>query len=634
MKLQTVFLLTLLFLVKSDDSENLQYIYDELSAVYGQYSNKTFFLTPDQWAEWTLPKDPGKRESPKSGYDFIVVGSGSSGAVIANRLSENPNWEVLLLEAGKGENFFSQIPLVCPTLAFTHYNWDFIAEYQPNVSFGFENNRMRWPRGRALGGTSVINFMIYTRGNRHDYDRWAGQGNPGWSYRDVLPYFIKSERSTLNNPHPGVHGTNGYLGVSDIYQSEILRAFIEGGNELGLPYFDYNANEKSFGVSPIQATVKRGRRHTTARAFLHPIRHRKNLHMLTSAFVTKVLIDPNTRQTYGVEFSRFGRKYQVTASKEVILSAGTFNSPKLLMLAGIGPRDHLAEMGIPLLEDLPVGQNLHDHLTYPGLSFIIDKPLSLSVLHLINPKNIIDFLFNGTGPYTSLGGVGGIGYIKTKESLEVEDIPDIELLFLDGSLSTDYGLWNRRWMNIRDDVYYPVYGPTHNIPTWTIFPMLLHPKSTGYLKLKSRNPRDYPLLYGNYFTDPAQQDLKTMLAAIRYIQKLANTRPFQEMGTRMNPNPIPVCAHLIFDSDAYWMCAIRAISVTLHHQVGTAKMGPKDDPTAVVNHELKVYGVKGLRVADCSVIPFALGAHTNAPAIMVGEKAADLIKADWEKVAR
>lgn len=500
------------------------------------------------------------------------------------------------------------------------------------MSAGFENHRMKWPRGRALGGSTVINFMIYTRGNRHDYNKWANQGNPGWSYADVLPYFIKSEKSTLQNPHPGLHGRSGYVGVSDIYQSNLLEAFLKGGDELGLPTFDYNANERSFGVSPIQATVSHGRRHSTARAYLHPIRHRENLHMLTSAYVTKILIEPTTRQTYGVEFTRFGKKYRITASKEVILSAGAFNSPQLLMLAGIGPRDHLTELGIPVLQDLPVGQNLHDHLTYPALSFLINQPLSLSPLQLINPKNIIDFLFNGTGPYTSLGGVGGIGYIKTEESQEIEDIPDIELLFLDGSLSTDYGLWNRRWINMRDDIYYPVFGPTHNKPTWTIFPMLLHPKSTGFLKLQSRNPRAYPLLYGNYYSDPDQHDIATMLAGIRYVQKLSRTEAFQRIGSRINPNPIPVCNQFIFDSDEYWKCAIRAVSVTLHHQVGTAKMGPPNDPSAVVNHELKVYGVGRLRVADCSIIPFALGAHTNAPSVMVGEKAADLIKQEWGKV--
>ncbi|RZC35458.1 GMC oxred N domain containing protein, partial [Asbolus verrucosus] len=289
--------------------------------------------------------------------------------------------------------------------------------------------------------------------------------------------------------------------TEDIYQSELVRAFVKGGNELGLPHIDYNANFQSFGVSTVQATVLRGRRHSNARAFLHPVKHRPNLHIVTSAYVTKLLIDPTNKEAYGVEYERFGKTYRVGAVREVILSAGTFNSPQLLMLAGIGPQEHLQELGIPVLQDLPVGQNLHDHLAYVGLHFLLDKEVSLSAYNLMTSESISDFLKNGTGPYTSLGGVEGIGYIKTELSQDPEDIPDIELIFVGASLSTDYGIFTRTGMNIRDDIYDGLFRPTHNIPSWTIFPMLLHPKSTGYLKLHSRSPYDYPLLYGNYFTD-------------------------------------------------------------------------------------------------------------------------------------
>lgn len=536
---------------------------------------------------------------------------------------------MLLLEVGKKENAFSLIPLASPALQFTHYNWGYFAEYQPNVSTALNGDRMHWPRGRALGGTSVINYMIYTRGNRRDYNRWAAIGNPGWSYEEVLPYFIKSERANLQNADLRIHGIEGKLSVENIYQSKLVEAFVQSGQYLGLPHIDYNANSQSFGVAKIQATVLNGKRHSVAKAFLNLHRNRRNLSILTSAFVTKILIDPSTRKTYGVEYTRFGKKYRVQASKEVILSAGAFNSPQLLMLAGIGPAEHLQELGIPLLEDLPVGQNLHDHLTFPGLSFLINKELSLSAYKLLTLKSISDYFVNGTGPYTSLGGVEGIGYIKTRISKDPEDIPDMELLYVGGSLSTDYGLVTRIGMNIKDEVYNSLFTPTHNIPNWTIFPMLLHPKSIGYLKLRSRNPFDYPLFYGNYFTDPEDQDLNTFVAAIRIIQQIAKTPPFQAFGSRLNPNRQAGCQMFKFDSDDYWRCCVKALAVTLHHQVGTAKMGPPHDPTSVVNHELKVYGVQGLRVADCSVIPFAVGAHTNAVAVMVGEKASDMIKNDW-----
>ncbi|KAJ8917305.1 hypothetical protein NQ315_002323 [Exocentrus adspersus] len=522
--------------------------------------------------EWFASHD--FQPQPEKRYDFIIVGSGSSGSVLANRLSENPNWKILLLEAGEPETGFMAIP-----------------PYQPNVATGLEDQRMAWPRGRALGGTSVINYMIYTRGNRWDYDTWAAKGNPGWSYDEVLPYYIKSERARLNQGDYRYHGTDGYLSVEDTYQSPLVQAFTEGGKELGLEVWDYNTPTSSYGVSTIQATARRGRRHSGATAFLWPVRDRPNLDIVTSAYVTKVLIDQSTRQAFGVQYDRRGSRHKVLAKKEVILSAGTFNSPQLLMLSGIGPRHHLESLGIPCFQDLPVGGNLQDHVAFVGLSFLIDAPISLSLERFVEGISLL--ANNGTGPLTSLGGVEGIGYIKTGVSKTVRDQPDIELLFVGGTLASDYGLFTRRGMRIRDDVYDSIFQPLHNQHHWTVFPMLLHPKSVGHLELRSRNPYHRPLLYGNYFTDPYNEDLRTLLAAIRVVQRLSDTAAFQRYGSRLNPRPMSGCTHLVFDSDEYWECALRSLSVTLHHQVGTAKMGPADDPGAVVNAQLQVYGVGG-----------------------------------------
>lgn len=301
------------------------------------------------------------------------------------------------------------------------------------------------------------------------------------------------------------------------------------------------------------------------------------------------------------------------------------------MLSGIGPRNHLASLGIPLIQDLPVGQTLYDHITYVGLAFLINQTVALSVPTVATEQHIRNFLDNGKGPFTSLGGVEGIGYIKTELSRELGDYPDVELIFVGGALNSDYGIVSRRTMKIRDDVYNTLYAPINNQHTWTIFPMLLHPKSVGYMKLRSRNPFDYPLFYGNYLTDAEGHDLKTMVAAIRFINRLSKTQAFQKFGSTLNPIPVPGCEGYTFNSDSYWKCAIRSLSITLHHQVATCKMGPPDDPTAVVDNELRVYGVKRLRVADTSVIPYAVTAHTNAPATMVGEKASDLIKQTWYK---
>uniref|UniRef100_A0AAR5Q9E3 Glucose-methanol-choline oxidoreductase N-terminal domain-containing protein n=1 Tax=Dendroctonus ponderosae TaxID=77166 RepID=A0AAR5Q9E3_DENPD len=583
----------------------------------GQDFNQWFASKP-----WNIKETAGKK------YDFIIVGSGAAGSVIANRLSEVEKWNILILETGIPETEIMKIPSFAPMSQFSPYNWGYFTEYQEGYFFGLNRNRMRWPRGRALGGSSTINYMIYTRGNRWDYDKWAEAGNQGWSYNDVLPYFIKSEKArNLTDYNPELHGNHGLLSVENVYKTKLLDAFIEAGAELGLELIDYNANLKSFGVSRLQATVKRGRRHSVASAFLWPARNRANLDIIIDAHVTKVLINPTTKAAYGVTYSKNGQKYSVFAKKEVILSAGTFNSPQLLMLSGIGPKDHLEKLGIKVLEDLPVGRNLQDHIAFPGLSFEIDQAVDLNIRETI--QQISEFIDNGTGLLTSLGGSEGIGFIKTAVADYPEDYPDMELLFIGGTLASDYGLSTYRGMNIKDEVFDSVFRPLFDKHAWTIFPMLLHPKSVGYMELKSKDPFDYPRFFGNYFTDPENHDLNTFVEVIRIIQRFSNTTAFQNFGSKLNHRSMFGCEHETFDSNRYWICCLRSISITLHHQVGTAKMGPSEDSTTVVNPNLQVHGIKNLRVADCSIIPRAVGAHTNAPSIMVGEKASDIIKDYW-----
>lgn len=485
---------------------------------------------------------------------------------------------------------------------------------------------MGWPRGRGLGGTTNINYMIYTRGHPTDFDRWAQAGNPGWSYQDVLPYFMKSERANnLSGIDPQYHGTTGPLSVSDAFRTPLAASFIEAGKQLGYDEVDYTG-PNVFGFSTAKTTTYHGRRHDVASAFIIPYLNRKNLYVKTLSSVTKVLIKNNT--AYGVRYVHLGKVYTALASKEVILSAGAFSSPQILMLSGIGPADHLAEFGIPLLKNASVGQNLQDHFCYMGLPLLVNDSTAMSYKDIINPLNAIKWFFTGNGPYASIGGVEALGYIKTNISNETGNFPDVELIFAGGYITTDSGTFTRKSWGIGTVPYYKYMGRLQGKRVFTIMPMLLHPKSKGWLKLRSKNPFDHVKLFGNYVSDAGNEDMKTMIEGIRFILKLLETPAFQKHGARLDSTPVPGCEGL-GKFEEYWDCALRTFSVTLHHQVGTCKMGPSSDPEAVVDPRLKVYGFKGLRVADTSVIPFALSAHTNAPSIMVGEKAADMIKEDW-----
>ncbi|XP_044763990.1 glucose dehydrogenase [FAD, quinone]-like [Coccinella septempunctata] len=400
---------------------------------------------------------------------------------------------------------------------------------------------------------------------------------------------------------------------------------------MGSRQVDYNTVD-FMGYSKIQANIKNGRRHSVADAFLIPVENRGNLKVLTSARVVKLLMDPITKEALGVEYIKRGRRYQARARREVILSAGTFNSPQLLMLAGIGPSEHLLELGIQPLIDLPVGKTLYDHISYIGLAFKINQTIEPREL-AFDPAEILKYLVKGKGSYTSLGGIEALAYIKTNVSKEPGDYPDIELIFSGiGSLQSDYGIVSVPTLGIRREIYDQTYKPIENTPCWSILPMLLHPKSKGFMRLRSRNPYDPPLLYSNFFTDPEGEDLRTMIAAIRYSIELSKTPAFQRFGSVLHDVPLPGCEKYQFNSDAYWECCLRLIAVTLHHQVGTCKMGRREDPEAVVDNRCRVHGVKRLRVVDTSVIPVTLSAHTSGPAMMMGERVSDMIKEEYDVI--
>lgn len=356
------------------------------------------------------------------------------------------------------------------------------------------------------------------------------------------------------------------------------------------------------------------------------------MHILPESRATKILIDSETKRAYGVEFVRNRIKYTVKARKEVILSAGPIASPQLLMLSGVGPKNHLNTHGIPVIKDLPVGKVLYDHICFPGVIFSLNATnVSFIENKALNIRYAFEWLQYGTGPFTTPGGVEGIGYIKTSVSNDAELVPDVEFISIGGSILSDGGPSSsnaaRKGMRINERILKEGFGAIDNTNTWSAFIMPLHPKSRGYVELKNNNPFSFPKMVGNYLTHP--QDVATFIAAIRHLIELGSSPAFQKIGAKLHRAEYSTCREHEFNSDGYWECAVRTFTATLHHQVASCRMGPHNDPEAVVDPELRVYGIEGLRVVDSSVIPRPIAAHTHAPAVMIGEKAADMIKSTW-----
>nr|XP_018904212.1 PREDICTED: glucose dehydrogenase [FAD, quinone]-like [Bemisia tabaci] len=563
-------------------------------------------------------------------YDFIVVGGGTTGNVVGARLSENPDWTVLVLEAGYEQTFFTEIPLVNTFLILTEYNWKYRAQPQEGMCLGLEGGVCPWPAGKGIGGTSNINAMIWTRGNRRDYDNWAAQGNPGWSYSEVLPYFLKSENYTIPELEDSPwHSNKGPIEVGYApYRTQMLNAFLEAGKELGFQLVDYNNPNTHVGFSAIQASQGHGRR-SYSKEYLKNAHWRSNLFVLQLSLVTKILLNRD-KIAYGVRAEIRGKQVTFRARKEVILCAGAFNSPKLLMLSGIGPRDHLEELGIKVITELPgVGQNLQEHTSMAGLTFLVNSTKGITTSLLVDtiPDTFTEWYLHGTGILTLMG-CEGLAYVKTKyDEFPDEDVPDIEFIFVPASLGSDKGLDLRKGMGVTDQIYNSVYKPVEDRDAWSIWPMILYPKSRGEVRLADRNPHSAPLLYARFGTD--RRDLDVIVEGIKLAIGLSATKAFQALGSELVTIPIPGCETMPFGADEYWECAARTITTQLHHQCGTCKMGPATDPTAVVDAQLRVYGVHNLRVADASIIPTLPAAHTQAPCYMIGEKVADMIKEEW-----
>jgi len=522
----------------------------------------------------------------KASFDYIIVGAGSAGCVLANRLSENPDIQVLLVEAGPVDwNPFIHMPAgLSKLMHFRSINWNYNTEPEPALN----NRSLYWPRGRVLGGSSSINAMCFSRGHRTDYDDWAQLGNPGWDWDHVLPYFKRSQDQARGADE--LHGTGGPLSVEDLsFTNPLSDVFIQAAEQAGFARNnDFNGpTQRGFGF--YQVTQRDGRRCSTAKGYLKPVKKRPNLRVLTNTMTQRVLLEGG--RAVGIEYRRRGRVQTAKARQEVILSGGAINSPQLLMLSGIGPSKMLEAQGITVQVRLEeVGRNLQDHLDICTLTRC-SQPITYDKLNELRVG--LNYFLKGKGEGTSNIAEAG-GFLVSGRGRD--DRPDIQMHFVPALLD-DHGR-NR----LPGDGY-------------TLHACPLRPKSRGHLALRSANPAQPIAIHANYLSEP--QDLEWMLDCVRLSREILSQPAFK-----------PFRAHEILPGNQLvdrngLIDYIRTKAETIYHPVGTCRMGSDQD--AVVDPELKVNGVDGLRVVDASIMPTLVGGNTNAPTVMIAEKASDLI---------
>ncbi|XP_043512691.1 glucose dehydrogenase [FAD, quinone]-like isoform X2 [Frieseomelitta varia] len=563
----------------------------------------------------------GKEEVPNEWFDFIIVGGGVAGPIIARRLSDNPWWRVLLIEAGPEEPSMTSIPGLAVHAVNSTLDWNFKTEpTEPHPTACLETGGVcTWPRGRMMSGTGGMYGMMYTRGHPEVYNSWARSGATGWSYDEIAHYFEQAEDpidpQILSDkertvPVPGPMKIQ-YYPDKPAFADELLKAATELGYRTSR-LKEYT--QTGFMVAPM--TTDNGVRGTTSRNYLRPVHGRTNLRVLINAQVTRVLINQWQNKAYGVELiDKDGYRRIVKADKEVVLSAGAIGSPHILLNSGIGPKEHLTKLGLHVVKDLPVGRNLHNHVSVAVHFSIRDTAYEPMTMSSVN-----EYLETRTGPLSSTGLTQVTAFLES--SYAVAGVPDIQMFF-DGFSP------NCPRTGLEFECLNGAIGFCSDRRQIVVRPTTVTVGSRGHLRLRSGDPTSPPLIYPNYFVDT--RDLKVLVEGVRKAIELTSTRTMRKWDLRLETGVHPLCTNYHFASDAYWECHVRAATGPENHQSGTCKMGAYDDRTAVVDPELRVRGVSNVRVADASVFPTVPNSNPVGAIMMVAEKAADMITNAWSK---
>lgn len=500
-------------------------------------------------------------------------------------------------------NDFFKIPGLLLSAIDSEFDWFYKTHTDGNSCLGFKNNACIWSKGKGLGGSSSINAMIYVRGHPNDYEKWKEQGNQGWGYEDLGPYFENIENE---------FGLNNYTFVKNPFYSVLNNAWEEIGMTKGK-----ETNEALEGTKIAKLLIQNGRRLNTAKHFLGLF---KNLHVMKNTKVQNLLIDANGKIAVGVQVKhKSGIVMKIRAAKEVILSAGSIMTPQILMLSGIGPRKHLEEVNINCLLDLPVGKNLQDHsILHLFFSTNLSTVLTVDMLNLF----VIQYMLTRTGIFSNIGIFDFLTFVDTNN----DAYPDLQFYhsqYVKGD--TIMLKKNMKGMGYKDEIIIAIEEINKVSDTFIIHPSVLHPKSKGEILLKDNNPESHPIIKTNYFTH--REDIEIYIKSIQLIKKLEKTHTFKMLGMKLIKLKIEACSNL--SEIDYWVCYLKHVATTVYHPVGTVKMGKKDDITSVIDNNLKVHGIERLRIVDASIMPAITGGNTLATTLVIAEKAADIIKQDF-----